>query len=326
MDSTDLSPRFNIKQSGTCLEFRNVDMASIPVLQDFIEKYPSRSCDLSIGGILMWADYFHYQYAVLHDTLFLKGFDSTSNNFIYYMPTGKLDIASALSLLRHHARKNLQFGILISPEQSEYPDSSSLCADYISEWREYLYPIERFISFAGKKMEKKRNHLNYFRNHYPEITVKPITPALLPDLIDFTKCFSAIHSDSPMAEYESRQTIEVLKNFDSYPFFGVALTDRDKLIGYSFGEKTGDTFLVHVEKGDISYRGIYQAVASSMATAASQRFPGLAWLNREEDMGDESLRKSKESYHPTALVLKRQILLPDCIYNPQDETSRGYGN
>ncbi len=70
------------------------------------------------------------------------------------------------------------------------------------------------------------------------------------------------------------------------------------------GEITGDTLIVHIEKGDIDYRGVYQALCSNYCSMEKRRHPELIYVNREDDSGNENLRKSKISYYPCGMVKK----------------------
>ena len=99
----------------------------------------------------------------------------------------------------------------------------------------------------------------------------------------------------------------MLRDFGLYPFEGIALRKDGRIIGYTFGELTGDTFHVHAEKGDVSYRGVYQALASRMAKAVKDSHPQVSYLNREDDMGFLSLRRSKLSYRPSLVINKKVI-------------------
>lgn len=291
----------------TMLEFKDIDLLSIPILRNYLEKFPSHSCDYSIGGILMWAQYFHYQYAIFRNTLFLKGFDNESNSFLYYASAGDMGPEEARRVVEDYARDTASFGLLIENQETN-PDDYLIRlkgrSEYIDKWKEYLYPIERIAFMSGKKMEKKRNHLNYFRNNFPNAADEEINTGNAPALVEFTRRFMDKHED-PIFQYESEKTIEVLQNFDSYPFIGILLRDDKKIIGFSFGEVIGNTFFAHVEKGDIEYRGVYQALASTLCKKVMMIFPQVVYVNREEDMGDEALRRSKESYHPEVIVNKK---------------------
>lgn len=286
--------------------FRRISVQDLPILSKFFAQYPSRSCDFSIGGVLMWADYYDYEMAIFNESLFIRGKDPVSGNMIYYRPVGPLMEDEYIRLIYENSPEICNTRVLLPIESTddENPDFDTSCA---MDLREYLYPIERFLHFSGKKMEKKRNHLNFFNNNYPEASIEPISTTNADELIAFTRKFAAEHEDSNLCIYENTQTINVLKYFDFYPFEGIAIRLGGKIIGYTFGEKIGDTFFVHVEKGDICYRGIYQALASKMSQSVNQRYPEVKYLNREEDMGDDSLRQSKMSYHPTLFVNKRII-------------------
>lgn len=297
----------------TRLAFRKPTLDDIALLSDYFRRYPSRSCDYSVGGVMMWKDYFNYRIATFADSLFIKGFDADNNRILYYRPCGPLNADLALALINRDATACDCPAVMISDSETSDIESEDIPEGFtgkIAAWKDYLYPIANFIGFSGKKMEKKRNHLNYFLNNYGSATVEPIGENNIDELIEFTLKFKHQHPDNQLFNYESDSTIETLRLFGLYPFSGIALRYEGKIIGFSYGEKSGDTFFVHVEKGDTDYRGIYQAISSFMARRVSEEFPDVRFLNREDDTGNEYLRQSKLSYHPSSVVEKAFVEIP----------------
>ncbi|MDE5790146.1 MAG: hypothetical protein K2H96_02815, partial [Muribaculaceae bacterium] len=84
----------------TILKFRKAGMNDMATLLHFISEYPSRSCDFSVGGILLWTDYFNYELCVIADTLFLKGEDE--RGVFFHQPLGKMSEEKALRLIRDY--------------------------------------------------------------------------------------------------------------------------------------------------------------------------------------------------------------------------------
>ncbi len=98
--------------------------------------------------------------------------------------------------------------------------------------------------------------------------------------------------------------IEILKNYGAYGMSGGLLRAQGKVVGFSMGEVYKDTLYIHIEKADTAYRGSYQVLLNEFV----KRFgAGTAFVNREEDVGDEGLRISKLSYHPCE-ILKKSIV------------------
>jgi len=291
-------------------EFKPIKMSDVSILhQYFLKKSSCRSCDFSIGGILMWADYFDYKYCFYDGTLLIYGYDKESETYLLYHPLDpnfpdRLAVDIYIKAIGK-THKNIQY---ISFEEKAFEDEQLTLTDnsrYIDKWKEYLYPIDKFLHFSGKKMEKKRNHLNYFYNNYDDISVSILDETNLYDAIEFTKSFEISHNDNVLATYENEQTVKVLQEYGKYPFLGICIKLGDSIKGISFGEKIGDTFFIHVEKGDIEYRGIYQALASGLSQLVKEKYPDVVYLNREEDMGDDNLRQSKLSYHPSIILHKK---------------------
>ena len=301
----------DIDPSCCRLDFKPVTGNDIRLLNKYFTSFPSRSCDFSIGGTFMWTEYYGYEFAEFKNTLFLRGRDPESGETIYYSPLGMLPPETSKRLIIKDAA-NFPKSRMLIPIESDADTGIDLENNCDEKLKEYLYPIERFLHFAGKKMEKKRNHLNYFLHNYENATVEKISTNNIEELINFTTRFSAAHEASDLSAYENLQTIKVLRDFGSYPFEGIAIRLNGEIIGYTFGEKIGDVFFAHVEKGNIEYRGIYQALASFMSQEVNKKYPDVKYLNREEDMGNESLRQSKESYHPTLLVNKSVECLSAC--------------
>ena len=78
-----------------------------------------------------------------------------------------------------------------------------------------------------------------------------------------------------------------------------------KAAAVTFGSRISpDTFDVHFEKADASIQGAYAAINCEFAKHIREKYPEIRYLNREEDMGIEGLRKAKQSYHPHHMVEK----------------------
>lgn len=289
-------------------EFKSIKISDIPIIRQYLlEKSSCRSCDFSIGGILMWADYFDYKYCFYEGTLLIYGYDKESETYLLYQPLNP-DFPDKLAFGIYTAAigtTNKKLRYISFEEKASGADQPINNSEYIDKWKEYLYPIDRFLHFSGKKMEKKRNHLNYFYNNYDDISVAKLDETNLSEAIEFTKNFEISHNDNVLATYENEQTVKVLQEYGKYPFLGICIKLGDSIKGISFGEKIGDTFFIHVEKGDIGYRGIYQALASGLSQLVKEKYPDVAYLNREEDMGDDNLRQSKLSYHPSIILHKK---------------------
>ena len=75
-----------------------------------------------------------------------------------------------------------------------------------------------------------------------------------------------------------------------------------KVVAFAFGEKVGDTLFVHIEKAKKDVQGAYQMIVKEFALHNP-----APYINREEDMGIEGLRRSKESYHPIEKLKKYSL-------------------
>ena len=94
-------------------------------------------------------------------------------------------------------------------------------------------------------------------------------------------------------------------NMDYLNLKGGVLKADNRIVGITIGEQlNSDTFVVHIEKALADVQGAYPMICNQFAKANAAE---LKYINREEDLGLEGLRKSKLSYKPAFMVDKYTV-------------------
>src|SRR5262249_27794621 len=146
----------------------------------------------------------------------------------------------------------------------------------------------------GKDYHAKRNHINRFAEHNPE--VRSLSAALAADCIRVQEQWLEGQRNNPSARDESTALIKALRHWDDLPLQGIGVFVGGSLAGFAVGEPLNpSTFVEHFEKGLAEYPGVYQFLLHEFAKAIP---PSFTFLNREQDLGVEGLRRAKESWHP----------------------------
>ena len=110
-----------------------------------------------------------------------------------------------------------------------------------------------------------------------------------------------------MLSGEYRAIEEALQHFDVFGLRGGIIRLAGRPVAFSFGEMLNtDTMVIHMEKADPSVQGLYAMINQECCRNACG---DVQFINREEDMGEDGLRKAKESYYPVRLVEKYKIFL-----------------
>ena len=292
------------------LRFRPLTIDAIREITPFLSSAPSRTCDYTIGGLIMWAEYFCYTYAIYRDTLFIKGVtEDDVTRPAFSLPVGALPLAESVELLKDYCRTHDGMPLTFSavPEAS-IEALKALGAHSVTEledWGDYLYMASDLSSLSGKKLGKKRNHVNRFMLDHPDYMFEPLTDSNLQAVRDFYHA-STLDPDKPVtADVEREQVIAVLDNLDRYPFEGAVLSTPELgVVAFTLGEVIGDTLYTHIEKMDHSVDGAGETINKLFAGMMTALHPELVYINREEDTGDPGLRRAKESYHP-AMILRK---------------------
>lgn len=298
------------------LRFEPFAVGDIPAILPMLASSPSRTCDFTVGGIYLWKDYFMYTRCIVGDTLFIKGV--AEDNLLvpaFSLPVGALPLGRSLAMLRDYCRDHDITPLLSAVPTDRLDEIRAVAAvESISElpdWADYLYDIDTLATFKGKKMNKKRNHLNRFAADWPDASVEPLTSANLPGVLDFLGRHSVPAPDkSVTADYDILQTGYTLRHLDDFNYEGLVLSVPGRgVVAFTVGEVIGDTLYVHIEKMDHELNGSGETVSSRFCAMMLDRHPALRYVNREDSSGDPGLAKAKEAYRPIALLRKYNVTL-----------------
>ncbi|MDE5687430.1 MAG: phosphatidylglycerol lysyltransferase domain-containing protein [Paramuribaculum sp.] len=302
------SPRVQI----SALEFRPMAGADVQQVASLLKYAHTRTCDFTVGGMFMWADWFNYRMCVYRDTLFVKGMsESDCRTVAFSLPVGKLAVGESVRLLKDYCMAR-SMPMLMSAVPREYVEQlmkyGATRVEELPDWADYLYDIDSLATFAGKKLNKKRNHINRFISDNPDYAAELITAANIGDVKVFFSNLQLPEGKPLMAEYDRCQVKEVLENYDDYPFEGILIRVPGKgVVAFAVGEVKMDTLVVHIEKMDHSVTGAGEIVCRDFALMMKARYPYLRYENREDDAGDEGLRQAKLSLHPCSLLGKYNV-------------------
>lgn len=291
------------------INFKKIELSDIPVLKAYFSAYPSRQCDRSAGATAMWRNYFENCFAIIDGTIVLSS--CLNDEVCFTFPIGK-NVSGALDALEEHCKELDIPLVFCTVNKAELPvleeRFSKISADADRDWFDYLYEKEAMLNLSGRKYGTPRNHINKFKKIYTNWSFEPISASNIPELIEFTKNFTFGSDKDESAMLELQMCIEVLEKYDEYSMLGGALRVNEKIIAYSIGEIIGDTIFSHIEKADISYAGAYQMLTNQFLHMYAES-DDIKYVNREEDCGDEGLRKSKLSYHPVELIEKNTVFV-----------------
>lgn len=270
-----------------------------------------QNCDLSFANLYGWQLLYQTEVAELDGFLLLRF--RTQGHPAYLMPVGQGDIHCVMQALHEDACRQghpfLMLGVsgpwleaATRHEQIEY----TLTAN--RDYADYIYLRQSLATLSGKKLQPKRNHVNKFRRLYPDYEYRPLTPDLVPACLRLSEEWGSARTAPDVQRSvasEHTMTGRVLANMDTLDITGGTLFVDGQLIAFTFGAPVnGDTFDVCVEKADTRYEGAYAAINNEFASRLPERF---IYINREEDLGIEGLRKAKLSYYPHLLLEKFSV-------------------
>ena len=288
------------------INFKSIELADKTIYENYKQGAIPRGCEMSFGNLFLWGD---QKIACING---YAVFFATFSKSFYPFPVGKGDIKPIVDeIILDAEERNLSLYLTSITEESKlelerlYPDRFEFATTENSY--DYVYNIDDLAELAGKKYHKKRTHLRRFMSEHPDYQLEPFSTANIDKIKSMVeKWYKDKQAESTGEfDYEIEVFRRAIDNFDGLGLVGLALVDKGEVLAVTFGSKMhDDTFDVHFEKARTDVDGAYVAINNGFAKYVREKFPEIKYLDREEDMGIEGLRKAKLSYYPHHRIVK----------------------
>ncbi|MBQ7279081.1 MAG: DUF2156 domain-containing protein [Clostridia bacterium] len=285
--------------------FQAVNGANIEDLEPYFAASPNRICDNTTGVTFQWRNIYHTAFALAGGCMVTRSIFKDLGP-CYSVPLGPGDPSAAFALIEADAREQgavLRFACVGEDQlpllASRY--TNAMTAEEMRDWADYLYDVENF-EYVGKKHHGQKNHVNRFYKEFPEARCVEITQDMFPDCQAFLRQVEA--ESAPFNEIERNEmqgTMDLIEIYCCLNQKAACLMTRLGITALAVGEVRGDTLFVHGEKARRIAPGAYPAMAQAFVRFMGKEF---AYVNREDDGGDEGIRFSKLNYKPLMLIPK----------------------
>ncbi|MBR2871335.1 MAG: DUF2156 domain-containing protein [Clostridia bacterium] len=300
------------------IDFKQITTDDKLLFNKLANACPQRGCEMSFANLFLWGDQ-KIAYKNEH-LLFLSSFSKT----FYPFPMGdEKDVENKIAVINDIIKDSQERGIpcmitAVCQAEKEFLEKHFTGRfDFQTDdgSYDYVYDINDLSDLLGKKYHKKRNHLNNFKKAHPNYTVEPISEQNKSQVIQMVEDWYKQKVEATKEDdfdYERLVFERAMDNYSELGLEGLVLKDDEEIFGVTFASPFyQDVMDVHFEKARADVDGAYVAINNEFAKYIRAKYPNIKYLDREEDLGIEGLRKAKQSYFPHHQVVKYRALLKE---------------
>ena len=294
------------------IEFRPVRLEDRSVIERHTMPSGIANCDLAFANMYCWQELYRSAWAIVEGFLVIRFRIDGGERIGYMQPLGEGDFTPILPLLREDAHAHGQRLRIIgltelacAAMRERPPEHFAFASDRALE--DYVYAADDLRNLPGRRYQPKRNHINRFTAEYPDYRYEELTPERFDECMTLERAWRSAH-EGHTAELcaEQRAMQRAFAHFEELGLYGGCIYVGDKLVAFTYGSAVNDrTFVTHVEKADTEFDGAFTIINKLFAQHLPERF---LFIDREEDLGLEGLRRAKLSYHPAFLQRKFQAI------------------
>lgn len=300
------------------IDFHFPKLEDKPWVDCLLKQADYRGCDYNFTNLFTWSR--AYSMEIGEADGFLVTHVCARMGCSYLYPAGAGDPSGVIRALAADA---LERGaplrlVCLTPRQIGelgqcFPGKFAFTAD--RDGFDYLYEIGRLADLGGKKLHAKRNHINRFIENNPGWSYEEITRQSLPECLEMDREWYRRSLQREGAGEEQDLGDEgvalrlAIEHYRELGLEGGLIRVDGRVVAFTMGDKLcSDTYDVHFEKAYGEIQGAYAIINREFARWVRERHPEIRYLNREDDMGVEGLRKAKQSYYPDLMVEKHTAL------------------
>lgn len=285
-------------------QFKILDCSGAKLIAEAISFCPSKFCDFTPFVILMWQRMYKTEYILTDEELFIK---LNLDGGVHYGISTKNIKRSVTKLFDITGENSLDLSLITESDVDILKGEFEVSNVYTrEEWWDYLYSHSDLSTLSGKRFSGQRNHINKFKASFPDWSYENVGSDNLSEVKDF---YNELTRDSEGMNESALFEMNMVKDYldggyRCFPIEGGVLRANGNIVSFAFGEVVDNTLFIHIEKARRDVQGAYQMIVKEFASHNPAEF-----INREEDMGIEGLRRSKDSYHPIEKLKKYSVTI-----------------
>ena len=282
------------------MNFKKIEISDKQKITPFLMRHNELTCEVSFVNLLLWQSLYKSCYCIEDDILYIKSHSSKGD--AYSLPFG--DVSHGMKKIIEHQGCLPDIWAQEGPRFNSFKSLYRHCYDFyeIRDEFDYIYNSSDLINLSGKKYHSKRNHISAFSKRfdwrYEQIGLENIK--------NIRTCANAWYeqygNDLSKELKSERNGIDMmLQKMEQLDIIGGAIFVDDMAVAFTLGAPINQqVFNIHIEKAIPGFESAYTLINREFA---ARNLASYKYINRENDMGIEGLRKAKLSYKP-------QIILP----------------
>ena len=293
--------------------FTEITLKDKQLFDRHLKLHNPQVSELTFTNLFAWRNFYRFKYAEINGLLCIIAKPCGSEPYAL-MPIGSLDsevFEDTYKELRDYFRqmgwkpvfKKIAHDELVYFKTHVNSDEDMV---YDRDNSDYLYSTMDLIHLKGKKYDGKRNHINKFKSKY-DFSYVPLDCSLIVECSRIMEEWCREKNcNCQEGDYCERQAnMELLKNLRYLECKGALLYVNGRYEAFTAGEMlNGDTAVIHIEKANTAIPGLYTIINQQFL---EKEWKDAAYVNREQDLGLEGMRKAKLSYNPLKMVDKYTV-------------------
>lgn len=288
--------------------FKDLSLEDKALFDEMFLRFPPQISEFTFTNLFIWRKAYSLKFTRLSSFLCLLG--EKEGAPFFFPPIGEGDVVECIrKLIGFLKEKREEPEILRVPEEMVKRidwRGEGMRAELDRDQSDYVYLIKDLINLEGRKYHRKRNHIKQFKERY-SFQYLPLTSEYVSECLKLEEEWCDLRHCEVAPELMSEFVAikEALENFEKLKLKGGVILIKDKVQAFTLGEPlNSDTVVIHIEKANPSFEGIYPMINQAFL---ENHWSHFTYVNREQDLGEEGLRKAKESYFPHHMVHKYRI-------------------
>jgi hypothetical protein len=283
-------------------DFKPLEISDLTLFDRAFKLSPPLISEFTFTNLYSWRQAYKLNISGFENFLIVRSDSGIQKRYFY--PIGIGDIRAVVKIVLKDSP-----GIFIRiPESYKHLFDSDRHFNFEldNDNSDYLYRASDLIDLPGGRYDGKRNLINKFKSMYSHEYVKFSQENIL-ESFEFEEAWCSIKGCENIEGLNNeRQAIkEMINNFVVFKLIAAAIKVEDSIRAIAFAQELNpNTMVMHILKADPDILGSYQVMLSEFLAREAQ---GFEYINLEQDLGIDGLRRSKLSYHPVDMIRKYNL-------------------